>query len=166
VEEKTSTFVDRSGWDSGQWDDEPDRIEWRDTRATPILPCLIVRNGGGALCGYVGVPPGHPWHGRDYSYDGGNNPVNDIRVHGGVTYASKCQEDGHICHFAQPGEADDVWWIGFDCSHSGDYRPRDSMLNRKYGWCSHGETYKNVGYVRVEIELLVNQARSAAKGGE
>lgn len=51
-----------------EWDNEPDRKHWID--ADTGLDCLIVRNGlggKGALCGYVGVPKGHPWYGKDYS---------------------------------------------------------------------------------------------------
>lgn len=60
--EKTETFIDRTGWPSGPWDDEPDRVEWRD-EATG-LPCLALRNDMfGSWCGYVAVPPGHPVHG-------------------------------------------------------------------------------------------------------
>lgn len=51
--------VDRTDWPSGPWDDEPDRLEWRD-EATG-LPSLVVRNvTTGSLCGYVGVHTGHP----------------------------------------------------------------------------------------------------------
>jgi hypothetical protein len=57
--------VDKSTWGEGEWQREPDKKQWQD--AETGLPCLIVRNNGGALCGYVGVPPGHPWHGKDYS---------------------------------------------------------------------------------------------------
>jgi hypothetical protein len=56
--------IDKSSWPRGAWDDEPDKKQWQDTATG--LPCLIVRNGVGALCGYVGVPRWHPWHGRQY----------------------------------------------------------------------------------------------------
>jgi hypothetical protein len=44
-----------------EWDNEPDRVEFESLG----LPCLIVRNPFGALCGYVGVPEGHPWYYKD-----------------------------------------------------------------------------------------------------
>lgn len=58
------TTIDKSTWGPGPWQDEPDKIQYVD-EATG-LPCLIVRNGKeiGALCGYVGVLPGHPLHGK------------------------------------------------------------------------------------------------------
>lgn len=73
----------RDGWPSGPWDDEPDKVEYVD-EATG-LPALIVRNGVGALCGYVGVPPGHPAHGQHYDRV-------DANVHGGLTFAGGCHQ--------------------------------------------------------------------------
>jgi hypothetical protein len=49
--------VDRTGWPAGEWDGEPDKLFWTD--ATTGLPCLIVRNRMGALCGYVAVDSTH-----------------------------------------------------------------------------------------------------------
>jgi hypothetical protein len=64
---------------------------------------VTVHNGHGARCGYALIPPGHPWHGVEYD----NIPAD---VHGGLTYS---EADG------------DDWWIGFDCSHSGDAKDLD-----------------------------------------
>src|SRR5207244_1179897 len=86
--------IDKSSWARGQWDIEPDKIQWPD-EATG-LPCLIVRGPIGALCGYVGVPKGHPLHGIDYSQtipgSQGNRPEGLLNVHGGVTFADHCTE--------------------------------------------------------------------------
>jgi hypothetical protein len=111
---------------------------------------MILRGPTGALCGYVGVPPGHPWHGRDYD----EVPA---RAHGGLTYAAACQEDGHICHVPLPGESPDVWWLGFDCAHAGDNTPSTSERLRQYG------EYRTIEYVRREVEELAQQAREACK---
>jgi hypothetical protein len=61
-----------------------------------LRPCLI--ENGGEFNGYVSLPAGHPWYGKDYG---------DIEadVHGGLTYAT--EEDGR-------------WVIGFDTTHVGD----------------------------------------------
>jgi hypothetical protein len=142
---------DRTGWQSGAWDTEPDRIEWR-WLGPPRLACLIVRGPSGALCGYVGVPPGHPYHGRDYGKC-------DVDVHGSLTYSDKCAEGGQICHVARLGEADDVWWLGFDCAHSNDVKPTyTDELREVYA------TYKPIGYVRNQVELLAAQLCRVAKG--
>lgn len=52
--------VDKAGWGPGPWQSEPDKMQG------PGLPCLIVRNSLGALCGYAGVSPGHPAYGLHY----------------------------------------------------------------------------------------------------
>jgi hypothetical protein len=49
-------------WAEGPWQQEPDRLEWRYNG----VPCLIVRNMMGALCGYAAVGPTHPWYGSYY----------------------------------------------------------------------------------------------------
>jgi hypothetical protein len=67
---------------------------------------VVVHNGMGYRCGYVRVPLGHPWHGKDY------NDLN-VEVHGGVSFA----EADVPCD--APG-TDTDWWIGFDCAHAFD----------------------------------------------
>lgn len=149
MEPQESTYLDRSEWPTGPWADEPDRIEWR----THGFACLIVRNRMGALCGYVGVPEGHPWHGKDYKHES----LSDVTAHGGLTFADKCQEGGKICHVPQPGEADSVWWLGFDCAHLGDTTP--GLLKHFGGPRDYFESYKSVAYVRNEVNQLAEQAR-------
>jgi hypothetical protein len=59
---------------------------------------------GSYLCGYVRVPPTHPWHGLD---------AIPAYAHGGVNFAAPepcAHEDG------------EGWWFGFDCAHAGDLR--------------------------------------------
>jgi hypothetical protein len=76
--------VDKSDWKSrGKWDNEPDKIQWQDE--VTGFPCLIVRGPHGALCGYVGVAPGHPLHGKEYDDA-------EVDVHGGLTFAHGCSE--------------------------------------------------------------------------
>lgn len=147
--------IDRTGWPAGPWDGEPDREEWRHRG----MPCLIVRNGLGALCGYVGVPPGHPWHGKGY------DDV-DAHAHGGLTFSGPCHPDSPICHVPQAGEPDDVWWQGFDCCHLGDRTPEMEKMLALPNWPQHRgfhETYRDVGYVRACVEQLADQAVAAAQ---
>lgn len=162
-------ITDRTGWPDGPWDDEPDKLQWQDPDTG--LPCLIKRNRWGALCGYVGVPRGHTWYGKHYD---DVNP--DPPVHGGLTYADKCQtvdimndphgtleeEAGHlICHLVEAGEPDDVWWLGFDCGHFMDTQPGMLADLRLHGIVRAPyphETYKDVGYVREECRLLAQAA--------
>lgn len=143
--------TDRTDWPAGPWDNEPeDRISWTD--AATGLPCLMVRGGGGAWCGYVAVAPGHPWHGK------GSDEV-PADVHGGLTYADACF--GPICHVPAPGASDDVWWLGFDTSHAWDLRPADWRAYKRDA-AGHvpvmiGE-YRDVAYVRAEVTSLAAQA--------
>lgn len=167
-EEQTEHAIDRTGWDAGPWDREPDKMNWKTSAG---LPGMIVRNRSGALCGYVAIAHGHPCFGRDYTRNyelgpdgepdfnkGLPNPVFDLEVHGGITYGNACA--GHICHVPEPGEPDDVWWLGFDCAHSGDYSPRDATYRSKYGETfarSDWETYRDITYVRGQVEGLAAQ---------
>lgn len=151
-ETKTKTFVDRTGWPAGPWDDEPDRVEWMD-EATGLTCLALRRSRFGHWCGYVAVPPDHPLHGRDCE-------VADavVDVHGGFTHADACMDDGRpkheqVCHVPAPGEPDDVWWFGFDFAHCDDLSPG---LTRHYGPIG-GEVYRTLDYVRGECVSVARQ---------
>lgn len=140
-------------WGDGPWKAEPDRVEWR--KPGSPLPRLVLRNRLGAWCGYVGLPPGHPLHGRKAWGTGGEEEQKDDRldrleVHCGVTYANECA--GHICHVPAEGEPDHVWWIGFDCGHSGDLTPG---LPFRMG--DRGDSYRDLEFVVTETEGLAAQ---------
>lgn len=92
------------------------------------LACHILRHRVlGHLCGYVGLPAGHPLHGE-------TNPLRiDVEVHGGVTYGRK--------------HTDGLYWVGFDCSHYGDLTPGGV----------DGGTYRTIEYVRKETRKLARQ---------
>lgn len=159
METKEYRTVDKSRWERGPWDSEPDKMQFTDKETG--LPCLIVRNGVGALCGYVGVPEGHRNFGVDY--DGATaNDGGYISVHGGLTFADSCHahadgESRGICHLPSKGEPDHVWWLGFDCAHAGDYTPSSSQYPQdcfRQGW---DEQYRDVSYVKREIASLARQ---------
>jgi hypothetical protein len=155
---RTWTIPDRRPDHAGPWDGEPDKAQWIDQDTG--LDCLIVRNRLGTLCGYVGVPAGHPWHGQDYD-------AVDADVHGGLTYSARCQEYGAehgICHVPEPGRPDDVWWLGFDCGHLGDLAPGMESVRRAAGLppLSRHETYRDVAYVRAQCQQLAAQAAAVA----
>lgn len=158
--EQEWTHTDKSSWGPGPWQGEPDKKQWTD-QATG-LPCLIKRNDGGALCGYVGVPEGHPWYRADYSHV---DPHPE--VHGGLTYADFCMEEGNqaktICHIPEPGEPDNVWWLGFDCAHFRDASPAYHRTYAEAG-IAHtlSETYKTIAYVTAECASLAKQAAEVA----
>ena len=160
MEHKTwHTMADeKAEWGPGPWQDEPDKEQWAD-EATGFA-CLIKRNRLGALCGYVGIPEGHPWHGKDYD----EVPA---EAHGGLTYASLCQEgpEGEtICHVPAPGKPEPLWWLGFDCAHAWDLSPGLDAMHKERGWsyAEIGETYKTVAYVKAECAQLAGQAAAVA----
>lgn len=139
---------DKTTWGEGSWLTEPDRVEWKDELTG--FPCLAHRQmHSGHWCGYVAVPPGHPVHGKDYE-------LVNVEVHGGLTYGRECH--GEICHKAKPGEPDDVWWLGFDCTHGVDIAPAYARRKRLCGWPTSGyASYKNLDYVKRECAELAKQ---------
>lgn len=153
LREALALGVDKTDWGPGPWLEEPDRVEFRHAG----LPCLLNRNDLGTWCGYAAVPPGHPLHGHRYEDA-------EVDVHGGLTYAGPCQ--GHICHVAEPGEPDDVWWFGFDCGHCWDITPALDAYLQARGIRQPAEkisdelwsaVYRDLAYVRHETESLAEQ---------
>jgi hypothetical protein len=127
---------DRGAWGSGPWQDEPDRVCFERNG----IRCLIKRVSTGALCGYVSIPPDHPARKRE-----GLWPANEcFEVHGGVTFAKRLGRD---------------YWIGFDCGHAGDYMPGHATFMRSLGidWPGEGVRYRDLSYVRAEVERLADQ---------
>lgn len=138
---------DKEKWGPGPWQNEPDRLEFEHAG----LPCLMVRSSLGNWCGYAAVPPGHPFHGQHY-----DKP--DVEAHGGLTYGGACA--GSICHVPKPGEPDDVWWFGFDCAHAYDVVPE---IRHRLGGIFGGDKYRNVVYVRHQVERLAEQLAAIKK---
>lgn len=133
-------------WPPGAWDDEPDRIEWRAPGSK--LPRLALRNNFGAWCGYVGLSEDHPLYGKTWS----DPKAEALSVHGGLTFGNACA--GHICHVPRAGESDHVWWLGFDCCHSGDVAPG---LRLPPDGLQDYEHYRDAAYVIREVEALAAQ---------
>jgi hypothetical protein len=127
------------------WLNEPNHLEW--FTVAGLLGVVHRTEGIGHLCGYVRVPAGHPWHGQD------NEMEIDARVHGGVTYSRPYKPGG-----PEP-DADGGWWVGFDCAHSGDFTPGTAAFLGREGPSGY-ETYRNVEYVKGEVEHLARQAKA------
>jgi hypothetical protein len=138
----------------GPWQHEPDRVEWR----AHGFPCLIVRTQrSGHLCGYVGVEPGHPWHGVKWaSYE---TELPEPHVHGGITFSKECH--GRVCHVARPGEPERVWWHGFDALHCDDLAPEHLAIRGTFRAMADGAIYRSVEYMVRECERLAEQAAEA-----
>ena len=160
METKEYTFVNRAGWPSGEWDGEPDKVQWQDGETG--LPCMARRNShSGNWCGYVGVSEGHQYFGKD-------NDIPNVDVHGGLTFSDACHDSGDehgICHVPSTGEPDHVWWFGFDCAHCWDSSPRDLMHANERGYpftIMSDEEYRTLSYVKNQCASLAKQLAEAA----
>ena len=78
------------------------------------LFCII--SLGTHPCAYVCLPKGHKYYQKSYD---------DIPIgcHYGLTFAS---DDFHFNPVYQP----DVWWIGWDYAHAGDYMGYDIIFDK------------------------------------
>jgi hypothetical protein len=187
--------IDRTDWSAGPWDDEPDREQWTTEVGLPGLLvrnrmgalCGYAAVNPGhpfhgidyAACGRrhgprcqrsprseYPVPISDEWWERvkdDTHCE--HTPEAVLEVHGGITYADACAEDGPICHVPAPGEPDDVWWFGFDCGHAFDLAPGMVAHYRTLPGLAGSSplfdgTYRDVAYVRAEVEGLAHQLRA------
>lgn len=122
---ETYGLIDKSGYPLGEWDNEPDLVEW----VHEGLNCVIRRNGLGALCGYVGVGKDHKFFKDDYNEHG------DLPAHYGLTFSN---------HF----DDESLWFFGMDASHSGDLSPVMMRYGAEFG------SYKNISFMINEVEQL------------
>lgn len=147
------------------WKPDPPVAAWESFG----LHCEVRENRIGYLCGYVSVPPSHPWYAFHYDdcirlidcptraakgrgdegyhscYE--HSPDGLVEVHGGLTYSGR--------------EDDGSWTFGFDCAHSGDApSPEWEAKNlRTMGFTMgrDGDHYWTADEVRAETELLAEQ---------
>jgi hypothetical protein len=126
-----------SQWVHGPWMSEPDRARW----TTPSgLEGLVLRNSYlGTLCGYVGLPNEH----RFWGAHSDNPELRDVQAHGGLTFSGRrVFRDGE-----DPGT---LWYLGFDCGHSGDLIPFGAFRGA-YG------TYRSFVWVCGDVDRLADQ---------
>lgn len=146
--------VNRSNWSRGEWDEEPDLLRW-DTKG---LPCALVRNGLGAWCGYVGLAPDHPDHGkRPHELD------EVVNVYCGVTYADDPTEGIRAaCRLRKETALPSMFWVGFDCAHGGtDLFPCEPNFITR-GLESAMVHYKTIAWAKTETERLAYQLKKRA----
>lgn len=84
------------------------------------LKCVVTFGIRGWRCGYVGVPKGHRFYGKNYTEI--ESQINYGNCHGGLTFSSKNEDTNY------PIESD-LWWFGFDCAHHGDGNDLDLAIN-------------------------------------
>lgn len=129
------------------------------------LSCAVVQGReAGNRCGYVRVPLGHSFYGKNYD-------ELDLDVHGGLTFA-----EVEPCTEHEDGQG---YWFGFDCAHAGDasYDPNADIdsagptarkmmeinreMDRKYPM-THSEHFWSESEVVAETERLAEQLAAAA----
>ena len=117
---------------------------------------LVIYVNGSHNCGYVVLPESHPaykfpyyefsWdnEGEDKEVSSIQIAVNDIYVHGGLTFASNTIADENL---------QNSWVFGFDAAHLGD---ATNMLG-EYG--DPDDTFKDIDYMADECETLADQLK-------
>jgi hypothetical protein len=163
MDRKEWNITDKAQWGPGPWQDEPDKVQWTDEETG--MACLVVRGPVGALCGYVGVPDGHPWHGMHFrDVDAGED------LHRELSYSHECQGDPNgetVCHVAGDGEPDTLWWLGFHCSYARDLSPAILALDSPaVSRLCERQTYVPIAYVQAQCAVLAHSALLAMEGQE
>lgn len=128
--------MDKAAWGPGEWQDEPDRMQWIDP--VTLLPCLMWRHPSlGSWCAYVGLPSGQRarslvfesthrldkwantdspllrWK-RERPHGPGYDRVN-VYCHGGLTYSGLMDWQGP--------EFTKLRCVGMDFAHYMDFVP-------------------------------------------
>lgn len=164
---------------SAPWLNEPDSLALTDEATGYSLQ--IKRGPGGHLCGYVGIPAGHAWFGKNYNETvkvpqsvverpldvdkvgainifcasaGGNNPAEGL-----IDMVLAVDVHGGLTYSSETAPGSDIkgrWWLGFDCAHSGDIAP-------KYGSLGRGDVYRDIAYVEAECRALAAQLASLSE---
>lgn len=158
-------------WGPGEWVNEPDSFcfEHEGFRCQGVRTAVWEgwegnHLSGGNWCGYVSIPPCHPWHEKTWNEIG-----NLVDCHWGVTYWEPIkQEDGSTNLL-----------VGFDCAHSGDLIPSFEMFKQERKdarWALDMEklkkdfpecerlfkvTYRNIEYVKDQCREIAEQAKEA-----
>ncbi len=162
--------LDKSKWEDGPWKSEPDQVNFKTEEG---LDAAIVRSShSGSLCGYVGIPKSHPWHGKGYSdlvqptAAQNDRPVDltkispiellcaaitDKEEDAGERIGLLVDVHGGLTYagagIAEFNEDPDLWYFGFDCAHSGDRMPA----------YEYSGSYRDIPYVKKEIAALSKQ---------
>jgi len=156
--------------------------------------CVCLGMDMGHRCGYVGLPEGHSLYGKDYrdaclpKKDVEDQPIGKrgiipllcskfsqdlispdvyFDVHGSLTYSGGGKDSKY------PVESD-LWWLGFDCCHSGDGQDEQLILSlcetdlaaSRLSWSRRSsDPARTQDYVESELKSLVDQIITVSKGG-
>lgn len=151
----------RDSWGEGPWTTEPDEDAFEHLG----FRCVVLRGRFGSFSGFVAVPPGHPWHGKEHD---------DVEapVHRGLSFHVAAWESSiNEVHFGDT-ENRDHWWIGFDASRMGDFSPALFVFDRKLIDPIIGEadplsptpaSYRTFGFMREQTIALAEEAARVAE---
>lgn len=184
------TTQDKSTWGEGEWNSEPDKVQFQD-EATGY-PCLIVRaRVTGSLCGYVGIPENHPLYGCAYNkpHELAKKFINDNQelsigkrgvfslfcidadnqnldimfdVHGSLTFSDFCHSESKPeSGICHIGD-DKPYWFGFDCSHAGDIMPAMDAKMKEIMPEDYDFSYKSEDIYR-NISYVTSEVQSLAR---
>jgi hypothetical protein len=148
---------------AGPWRQEAEKVAWTDSETG--LACIIRRDRGGHLCGFVAIGADHPLFG----FDSRAIPRALVSVHAGLNYSELCDErvpeNLSICHVVgQRKMHDDKWWLGFVCAELDDFSP--GLPNRAADARDLGvqQTYRDERYVYGQCTSLAAQLSALAAG--
>lgn len=94
------------------------------------------------------------------------SPDSIFDVHGGLTFSKFCAEDDKergVCHIAEPGEEEPLWWFGFDTAHAWDLVPGMIRVHEEFvrdypdSALRQTEVYRPLEYVKDEVTNLARQ---------
>ena len=156
VEHILTTNEKLEAWGVGEWVEEPEIVNFVYKGHKCQIYRAFVKHDRvielGYLCGYLELPKGHVWHSKE-------DIDIDCDVHGGLTFSQEADADA------------DVWVIGFDCAHSMDICPGTESMRAEVAkkmphlitryYRMHPPSYKNVAFVKAELQRLVDQAIEA-----
>ncbi len=128
-----------------EWETEPNELDFE----AHGLPCALRRGRSGGWCGYVGLT-------KEYVAANSNSnglPLEDISVHGGVTYADE----------AWWNDDSPLIWIGFDCSHCDDITPKHADWDLSMG---RPRSYRNIHYAKDQCSSLARQLKEIGEANE
>jgi DNA-directed RNA polymerase subunit L len=148
------------------------------------LRCVVVMQDGGWRCGYVGVPKGNIFYGKNYHDHiseleslqeklkntpvGKRSPLSIVfwngesvspevlfNVHGGITFADSIEN--------YPVESE-LWWFGYDCNHCGDAVDVDRIKNVKHRQVTIeiNEKYPIRDQIVRSLEYCIDECKSLA----
>lgn len=141
-------FLNKKHFPPGKWKNEPDICSW----TKYDLSCLAIRDMSlGTWKGFVGIGIAHPLYFMDLESILKEPQMIDafLAIYGGISSAGKLPSK-------YKDYADNLWWIGCETSHGGDYMPllKIDTSDLDMAKMLSGQTYKDLVFIRNETNKL------------